>query len=275
VLHWLGQAGFIVRAAGCAIAIDPYLSNSLARKYRGHEFPHERMMPAPILPGDVRGVNAVLCTHRHSDHMDPEGLPMIAAGNPGCAVVVPRAEIGHAESLGIAAGTLRGMAAGESVSLRAGVDVEAVPAAHEALTVNDKGEHHYLGYILTVAGIRLYHSGDCVPYDGLAAALRSKAVDIALLPVNGRSEQLSSRGFAGNFSFDEAVRLCQDAAISTLVCHHFGMFAFNTVDPNWLTRRIEARGGAAPRCVVPDVGSLIVLRAAVSRRTGAGSPPLP
>jgi hypothetical protein len=62
VLHWLGQAGFIVRAAGCAIAIDPYLSNSLARKYRGHEFPHERMMPAPILPGDVRGVNAVLCT---------------------------------------------------------------------------------------------------------------------------------------------------------------------------------------------------------------------
>jgi L-ascorbate metabolism protein UlaG (beta-lactamase superfamily) len=48
-------------------------------------------MPAPILPGELRGMSAVLCTHRHSDHMDPEGLPMIAAGNPGCAVARPRA----------------------------------------------------------------------------------------------------------------------------------------------------------------------------------------
>jgi L-ascorbate metabolism protein UlaG (beta-lactamase superfamily) len=152
-LHWLGQAGFILRSADCQLVIDPYLSDSLARKYRGREFPHERMMPAPILPGELRGMSAVLCTHRHSDHMDPEGLPMIAAGNPGSAVVVARAVISHAMSLGLPSGALRGMAAGESLSLCAGVDVEAVPAAHETLTVNDKGEHHHLGFIVTLAGI--------------------------------------------------------------------------------------------------------------------------
>jgi len=260
-LHWLGQAGFAVRSSGCLLLIDPYLSDSLARKYRGSEFPHERMMPAPILPGELHGVSAVLCTHRHSDHMDPETLSVIAAANPECSIVVPRAEIDHALSLGLPASSLRGLAAGESLSLCPGVDVEALPSAHETLLVNDKGEHHHLGYILSLAGIRLYHSGDFVPYDGLAAALRARAVNIALLPVNGRSTLLSRKGIIGNFFFDEAVQLCRDANIPLLVCHHFGMFAFNTIDLTRHAREIDSRREGAPRCVIPDAGSLIALRA--------------
>ena len=47
-LAWLGQAGFLVRHAGLRLLIDPYLSDHLARKYAGTEFPHTRMMPAPL-----------------------------------------------------------------------------------------------------------------------------------------------------------------------------------------------------------------------------------
>lgn len=32
---WLGQAGFCLRWRGLRIAVDPYLSDSLARKYAG------------------------------------------------------------------------------------------------------------------------------------------------------------------------------------------------------------------------------------------------
>jgi L-ascorbate metabolism protein UlaG (beta-lactamase superfamily) len=44
-LYWLGQAGFLIDAAPehaprpLRLLIDPYLSDSLAEKYRGKEFP--------------------------------------------------------------------------------------------------------------------------------------------------------------------------------------------------------------------------------------------
>jgi L-ascorbate metabolism protein UlaG (beta-lactamase superfamily) len=101
------------------------------------------------------------------------------------------------------------MAAGEFLRLCGDCGVEALPAAHESFSVNDRGEHRHLGYVLSLGALRIYHSGDCVPWDGLAQRLRSLGVHAALLPVNGRSALLSSRGFAGNFSFGEAVDLCR------------------------------------------------------------------
>ena len=52
-LAWLGQAGFALRHAHHRLLIDPYLSDHLARKYAGTEFPHTRMMPAPLEAGEV------------------------------------------------------------------------------------------------------------------------------------------------------------------------------------------------------------------------------
>ncbi|HWP68417.1 MAG TPA: hypothetical protein VN437_03870, partial [Rectinemataceae bacterium] len=39
-LRWLGQAGFLMETGGIRILVDPYLSDSLAEKYRGKQYPH-------------------------------------------------------------------------------------------------------------------------------------------------------------------------------------------------------------------------------------------
>lgn len=49
-LRWLGQAGFLIETREVRILIDPYLSDSLAEKYRGKPYPHRRMVPAPAAP---------------------------------------------------------------------------------------------------------------------------------------------------------------------------------------------------------------------------------
>ena len=51
-LYWLGQSGFLFRTPDLAWVIDPYLTNSLAAKYRDHVFSHERMelIRLPDLP---------------------------------------------------------------------------------------------------------------------------------------------------------------------------------------------------------------------------------
>ncbi len=56
-LAWLGQAGFVVRAGGQRLLIDPYLSDHLGRKYAGKEFPHIRLMPPPVDAGALRDLD--------------------------------------------------------------------------------------------------------------------------------------------------------------------------------------------------------------------------
>jgi L-ascorbate metabolism protein UlaG (beta-lactamase superfamily) len=246
VIAWLGQAGFIVRAGRERILIDPYLSNSLEEKYRGTDRPHPRMMPPPITVPELAGVEWVLCTHRHTDHMDGQTLSQIADLNPACRFVVPRAELDHAVALGLPPERLVPIDAGEE--LEAGIVIKAVPAAHESLENNERGEHRYLGYILRLPQVTIYHSGDTVPYEGLAKRLAHEEIGIALLPVNGRG-----KGVAGNLTFDEAVALCREARIPEMIPHHFGMFAFNTIDPGALAA--EAAKIADITCHIPDARS--------------------
>ncbi|HVO40413.1 MAG TPA: MBL fold metallo-hydrolase [Spirochaetia bacterium] len=258
-LNWLGQAGFALRAGRSLLFVDPYLSNSLGEKYHGKEFPHRRMMQSPIAPEAARGVSAVLCTHGHGDHMDPGTLPVIARENPECRFVVPRAETERAVSRGIAENRLLPLDAGESVPLDGSIRVEAIPAAHEELARNDRGELLHLGYIVSAGGLRVYHSGDCVPYPGLDEALRDAAIDVALMPVNGRSAALTAKRIFGNFFLEETVSLARSAGIPVLFCHHWGMFDFNTIDPREAERKLQSLG-AGIRWVLPRVDVTYVMR---------------
>ena len=230
-LWWLGQAGFAIQSQRKLIFIDPYLSNFLAKKYQGRFFPHTRMMPSPIVPANVQGLDVVLCTHRHSDHLDPETAPILAKNNSGCTVVVPKSARDWSIEIGIPAQQLQTIDSGEQLMLGQGIRVQALPSAHENLQVNELGEHVFLGYIVELGDLKLYHSGDCIPYPGLAESLRSHSIDLALLPVNGRDEYRQSHGIPGNFTLEEAVSLCKETQIPNLICHHFGMFDFNTIDP--------------------------------------------
>jgi len=257
-LWWLGQSGFALRHGNLLILIDLYLSDHLAKKYSGAEFSHERMMAAPVRPEKVRGLDFVFCTHRHSDHMDPGTLPVLQENNPDCKFLVPRAELGHALGMGLKEERTIGLNDGERLELGAEASVEAVAAAHEDLMTNPNGEHHFLGYLFRFGGIRIYHSGDCVPYNGLEDRLRDKGIQLALLPVNGRDETRQSRGIVGNFTLEEALGLCDRLDIPHTIGHHFGMFDFNTLSPVEATRKLESLKPKV-RCHLPEVGWFYML----------------
>jgi len=250
-LSWLGQAGFLLRVGTKAFLIDPYLSDALAEKYRGTATPHERVVPAPLRVEDLPALTAVFCTHRHSDHLDAPTLRQIAAQEPGCRFVVSRAEKDFAVGLGLPADRIDGVNAGETISL-AGIEVDVIASAHETRECNAEGAQRFLGYIFRLPGSTVYHSGDTVCYDGLAETLAARPVDLALLPVNGRG-----KGVPGNLNFYEAAQLCRDANIPQLVPHHFGMFAFNTVDPTALAR--DCAETTDVECLVPDFCSRFTL----------------
>jgi len=252
-LYWLGQAGFLLQYRDTRILIDPYLSDSLAAKYASGEFPHSRLTPVPIDPSAMPPIDYVLCTHSHADHMDPGTLPALAGASPACRFVVPRAELGKALECGVPEDRAVPVTTDERVELGGGVVLEAVPAAHPDLRLDANGDYHCLGYVLSGGETCLYHSGDSIGYDGLVSRLKTRRIDLALLPVNGRDPYLESRGIIGNFTFEESAALCRAAGISALIPHHFGMFAENTIDENELYAKVGELDGR-PTCAKPVVG---------------------
>jgi L-ascorbate metabolism protein UlaG (beta-lactamase superfamily) len=239
--YWLGQAGFLLAFAGRRILIDPYLSDSLAEKYRGKAFSHERMMPAPISTAELGKVDVVLVTHHHTDHMDPATLAPIAAANPDCRFVVPRASLDEAQRrIGVDHERLIALDAGEGVAPFDGCRVTAICAAHETLERSAEGWHRFLGYVLELGAAKLYHSGDTIPFDGLAEEVAAHAPDIALLPVNGRRAELTAAGIAGNLTLSEAIDLAGAIGAGHMIGHHYGMFAFNTAPPEAIDQAAAA-----------------------------------
>ena len=81
----LGQTGFVVKSqGGTLIVIDPYLSNSAKAIGEPLGLNLDRLVPPPLAPRDLVGVDLYAMTHSHGDHLDPETLAGYrAAGGAG------------------------------------------------------------------------------------------------------------------------------------------------------------------------------------------------
>ena len=163
-IWWLGQAGFAVRAGSHTFLIDPYLSDFLAQKYEGQQFPHKRMMPIPVNPAALNDIDWVFGTHRHSDHLDPITIRSLARSSE-CRFFIPCAVLNQAvTTIGLDIKKTTCVNAWQPLTLDADISLYPIPAAHEEFRVNSRGEHHYLGYLFRIGGLHIFHSGDCVPF---------------------------------------------------------------------------------------------------------------
>ena len=143
-------------------------------------------------------VDVVTSTHAHTDHFDVETLIPLKAANPALQLVLPEAiRAAAVEKLPGGNDWLLGINDRQSVAV-SGITFSAVPAAHETIERDEAGRCRFLGYVVRFGdpAITIYHSGDCVPYEGQADLLKSRKLDIALSPINGRRPE---RRVAGNF----------------------------------------------------------------------------
>ncbi|MHC4740473.1 MAG: MBL fold metallo-hydrolase [Planctomycetota bacterium] len=256
--RWLGQAGFIFLYKDFRLMIDPYLSDFLAEKYAGEEFAHIRMMSPPIRPKQVKKLDFLLCSHAHSDHLDPLTVSEVMESSPECRIVAPAAETEKIRTLGLDSARVIPTNEGDCIDLGEDISIAVVASAHEQIKTNQAGQHFFLGYILRFGQLTIYHTGDGIPYKGLEEKLAGKSIDLAMMPVNGRDEYRTSRNIIGNFTFDEAFDLCRRLNIPLMMCHHFGMFDFNTIDPDVLRRRINELG-VSKSVFVPQINRCYLL----------------
>ncbi len=226
---WLGQSGFLIQWNRSCLLLDPYLSDSLTKKYAGTDKPHVRVSELVIEPSLLDCIDVVTSSHNHTDHLDAETLIPLMRANPDIAFVIPEANRNFvAERVRCQLDFPIGLSDGEKAEVRNFV-FHGIASAHNAIDRDEDGKSRYMGYIVTFGRWAIYHSGDTLLYDGLANLLRPFAVDVAFLPINGNDP---SRGVAGNMNGEEAARLGRDILAQWVIPHHFDLFAFNTADPS-------------------------------------------
>jgi L-ascorbate 6-phosphate lactonase len=215
VLTWLGQASFLVEAAGARLLIDPFFSEHEART----------SPPPPVDPHGAR-IDRVLITHEHLDHLDPASLAAVAERSPGVEVIAPEPLRAMVDL------PFHGVRPHDRLDLPGGGALHVVTAIHALHPEDGYSEGgdppRFVGYVLELDGVAIYHSGDTIADDRVLAGLEGVRVDVALLPVNGRTFFRERRDLAGNLDARDAVALAAHCGASILVPIHWDLFEGNT-----------------------------------------------
>lgn len=203
-LYWLGQASFAFRtAAGRRVFLDPYLSDSCERL---HGF---KRLSLPALRPEEVAADWVVLTHEHTDHLDPDTLPVIARRNPACRFAAPAGCTAGLDQAGIPVDRRVLLEPNRRHDL-GDLVVHTVPADHGDLSTTA------LTLVLEFGGVRVLASGDTSWRPVQFKPLYALQPDVVLPVING---------VFGNMNHIDAAMMVAEAKPRFAIPCHFWTLA--------------------------------------------------
>jgi len=148
-LQWFGHASFKISSGSDVIYIDPW---------KLKDTPHDATI--------------VLVSHSHGDHYSAEDVAKVSGMNT---------KFISAEDVIQERGKGQVLKPGQSIDAN-GIKITGVPAYNPAKQFHLKSKN-WLGFIVEIAGKRIYYAGDTDLTDEMKAL---KNIDLALLPAGGK-----------------------------------------------------------------------------------------
>ncbi len=181
-LHWLGQAAFKISLGDKTIYIDPYRIKNKDK------------------------ADIILISHEHSDHLSIQDIKKIIYDNT--ILIAPQTCENALKDIFVKKTIL--LTSGKDVKVD-DINIEAVPAYNIKKTNFHPKENQWLGYILTINDVRIYHAGDTerIP------EMKNINCDIALLPL-GQTYTMNS--------VKEAAEVALDVKAKIAIPMHYGLY---------------------------------------------------
>ncbi len=181
-IHWFGQAAVRIDAPNAIVCIDPY---NISTPFKA---------------------DVILITHKHEDHYSPEDIAKVKSDDTVFAApedVAADLKKNHQNKV-------VEVAPGSSITVKS-IPIKAVPAYNAVKTKFHPRKNNWVGYIITVGGVDVYHSGDTerIP------EMKTFKCDIALLPL-GQTYTMNS--------VEEAADAARDVQAKYVIPIHYGLY---------------------------------------------------
>ncbi len=208
IIRPIGQSGYIVKTETATLVIDPYLSDAVNRVAG-----RPRLLPVPVPPEDIVA-DAVICTHDHIDHLDPDSVGKMPENTHFITTAKGREVLFEKSQTNVSV-----LTAGECKTI-GDCKIIAVFARHTT---------EAFGIVLKAEGKTLYFSGDTL-FDEELFDLSSFSPDACFICINGR---------LGNMNVEEALAVAKAIGAPCNIPNHYDMFASNSEDPHKFADHIE------------------------------------
>ena len=217
---WLGHATVRIELDGVTLITDPVLVNDI--------FHIHRYAPPPD-PAAWAGVDVVLISHMHQDHLDLRSLAMLGSDTP---IVVPTGAARLVRSAGH--NHVTELATGETMTFDA-LSIRAVPALHSGFRPPFGPRATAIGYV--IRGDHVVHFAGDTGLSPAMSELSSDDIDVSLLPVGGWGPTLRG-GHMDPAKAVEALRLIRPRMTIPI---HWGTFWPRGL--RWFRRNLFERPG--------------------------------
>lgn len=183
-VHWLGkQASVKIQADKKIIYIDPYQ-----------------------IAEETNDADIVLVTHSHQDHLSPVDIRKVAKADT--VFIAPQSCVSSIE----AEFNVKVIVSEPGMSRRLDeIQIKAVPAYNVIKTNYHPKGNKWVGYILTIDGVKIYHAGDTerIP------EMQKSTCDIVMLPL-GQKYTMNS--------VEEAAEATLNVKAKIAIPIHYGMY---------------------------------------------------
>ena len=239
-LTWIGHASFLLQWGGRNVLTDPHFS---ARASPFSFAGPKRLAPPGLAFEDLPPIDLILISHNHYDHLDDASVRRLAQDHPHAHFIVPHGL--RRWLLRRGAQTVIELDWWQGVDL-AGAGITAVPAQHfSGRGLFDRDRTLWCGFVLEVAGGRVYFAGDTgYSKDFADIGQRFAPIDLALIPIGA----YEPRWFMEPVHVDpeQAVRIHRDVGARRSVAMHWGVFRMTAEPPEEpplrLRRALQAQG---------------------------------
>ena len=236
-IDFVGHSALVIELDGIRLLTDPAT--------RARIGPLQRIVPVPARR-DLAGIDAVLLSHLHWDHLDVPSLRDVGRSTP---ILVPAGAGTWMRGAGF--GHVQEIASGDVVDV-GGLRIEAVPALHSGFRPPLGPTAPAVGFV--VRGSRaVYFAGDTDLFEGMGSL---GDIDVALLPVWGWGPTLGRGLHMDPLRAAESLRRIRPRAAVPI---HWGTYWPHAMGRVFPERRVEPPAAFAEYAseLAPDVQVLL------------------
>jgi L-ascorbate metabolism protein UlaG (beta-lactamase superfamily) len=212
---FIGHSSFLLQMSGRKILVDPVFATRLLVL--------RRQRRPGLLVEELPGIDVVLLTHAHMDHLNMTSLRRVIRSTRRLTgrtpeVVVPKGVEDLVATLGFS--RVHRLVWWEKAEVR-GLQVTMTPCKHWGARMFRDTHRGYGGYVIEGGGHSIYHSGDTAYFDGFREIGARLKPQVALLPIGAYFPD-SYRSV--HTSPEEAVRGFVETGAEQMVPMHYGTF---------------------------------------------------